>query len=108
MSESVDSVIEGFPCSTITKHTGELNYKTIKDVEHKLIKNVSSCPSKLGGGNYGYLGLILIPEKHALVAGNNFIPHPNLGSLPAFPANLTQPQIAQVSTTHVCSVNNMH
>ena len=100
MLESVDSVIEGFPYSTIPKHAGEPNYQAIKDIERKLIKNASSYPSELGGGNHGYLGLILTPEKYLLVTGNNFEPHPNPGSLPTFPANPTQAQIAQVSATH--------
>ena len=100
MTESVDSIIEGFPYSTITKHAGEPNYHAIKDVERKLIKNASSFPSELGGGNHGYLGLILTPEKYTLVTGHDFTPHQNPGSLPTFPANPTQPQIAQVSATH--------
>ena len=43
---------------------------------------------------------MLTPEKCTLVADHDFIPHPNPGSLPTFPNNLTQPQIAQVSATH--------
>ena len=89
MSDSIDSVIEDFPDSTITKHTGEPNYHVIKDVEHKLIKNASSYPSELGGGNHGYLGLILTSKKYVLVTGHTFTPHPNPGSLPTFPPNLT-------------------
>ncbi|MFO0089249.1 MAG: hypothetical protein ACK518_00245 [bacterium] len=89
MTESVDSIIEGFPYSTITKHAGEPNYHAIKDVERKLIKNASSFPSELGGGNHGYLGLILTPEKYTLVTGHDFTPHQNPGSLPTFPANPT-------------------
>lgn len=58
MSESADSVIEGFPYSTIEKHVGEPNCQVIKEAELKLIKNASSYPSELRGGNYGYLGLI--------------------------------------------------
>ena len=100
MSDSVDSVIEGFPYSTIEKHTGEPNYHSIKEVERKLIKNASSYPSELGGGNHGYLGLILKPEKYALVTGHTFTPHPNPGSIPTFPEHPTQPQIAQISATH--------
>ena len=41
MSESIDSVIEGFPYSTIEKHVGEPNYQAIKEVERKIIKNAS-------------------------------------------------------------------
>ena len=100
MSDSVDSVIEGFPCSTIEKHIGEPNFQIIKQVERKLVKNVSSYPSELGEGNHGYLGLLLQPPKYTLVTGQDFTPHPNPGSLPTFPTNPTQPQIAQISTTH--------
>ena len=94
MSESVHSAIKGIPYSTILKHAGELTHKVIKDVERKLIKNASSYPSELGGGNDGYLGLILAPEKYLLVTGSNFTPHSNPGSLPTFSNNPTQPQIA--------------
>ena len=100
MSESIDSVIEGFPYSTIEKHVGEPNYQAIKEVERKIIKNASSYPSELGGGNHGYLGLILTPLRYELITGILFSPHPNPGSLPTFPPNPTQPQIAQISATH--------
>ena len=100
MSESVDSVIEGFPCSTVEKHVGEPNYQVTKEIERKLIKNASSYPSELGGGNHGYLGLILQPQNYDLVTGQTFTPHPNPGSIPTFPTNPTQSQIAQISATH--------
>ena len=64
MTESVDSFIEGFPYSNIEKIKGELSYHSIKEVEQKLIKNASSFPSELGGGNHGYLGLVLKPAKY--------------------------------------------
>ena len=100
MSESIDSVIEGFPYSTIEKHIGEPHYQAIKEVERKIIKNASSYPSELGGGNHGYLGLILSPLKYELLTGILFNPHPNPGSFPTFPPNPTQPQIAQINATH--------
>lgn len=40
------------------------------------------------------------PHKCNLVTGQTFTLHPNPGSIPAFPANPTQPQIAQISATH--------
>ena len=89
MSDSVDSVIEGFPCSTIEKHIEEPKFQIIKQVERKLVKNVSSYPSELGGGNHGYLGLLLQPPKYTLVTGQDSTPHPNPGSLPTFSANPT-------------------
>ena len=100
MSDNVDTIIEGFPYSSIEKISGEPSYHNIKEVERKLIKNASSFPSELGGGQHGYLGLVLSPEKYQLVTGNTFTPHPNPGSIPTFPEHPTQPQIAQISTTH--------
>jgi len=100
MSDNVDTIIEGFPYSNIEQIKGEPSYHSIKEVERKLIKNASSFPSELGGGQHGYLGLVLKPEKYQLVTGSTFTPHPNLGSIPTFPPNPTQPQIAQISSTH--------
>lgn len=76
MSDSVDSVIEGFPYSTIEKHIGEPKFQLVKDVERKLVKNVSSHPSELGGGNRRYFGLLLQTIKYTLVTGQDFTPHP--------------------------------
>ena len=39
MSDNVDTIIEGFPYSTIEKISGEPLYHLIKEVEQKLIKN---------------------------------------------------------------------
>ena len=100
MTESVDSVIEGFPYSTIEKVQGAPTCQSIKNIEKQLVKNASSYPTELGGGNHGHLGLVLSPEKHLLVTGHDFHPHTNPGSLPTFPANPTQPQIAQIASTH--------
>ena len=101
MTESVDSIIEGFPYSSVEKIKGELLYHSIKEVEWKLIKNVLSFPSELEGGNYGYLGLILKLAKYQLVTGETFTPYSNPDSLPTFLANSTQPQIVQISNTYI-------
>ena len=81
MSESIDSVIKEFPYSTIERHVGEPNYKVIKEVERKIIKNASSYPGELGGVNHRYLGLILIPLRCELITGILFSPYPNPGFL---------------------------
>lgn len=100
MSDNVDAIIEGFPYSTIEQIKGEPSHHSIKEVERKLIKNASSIPSELGGGQHGYLGLVLAAEKCNLATGSTFSPHPNPGSIPTFPDHPTQPQIAQISSTH--------
>ena len=100
MTESADSIVDSFPYSNIEKIKGESLHHSIKEVERKLIKNALSFLSELGGGNYGYLGLVLTPVKRQLVTGETFAPHPNPGSLPTFPTNPTQPQIAQIISAH--------
>ena len=89
MSESVDSVIEEFPYSTVEKHIRKPNYQVIKEVECKIMKNTSLYSSELSRGNHGYLELILKYSKYNLVTVENFIPHPNLRSLPTFLSNPT-------------------
>jgi len=100
MSESPQSIIDLFPHPTIEKSTEEPNYYSIKPVEKKLMRNVASIPTELGGGNHGFLGLVVTPQKHINITGNVFTPHLNPGTFPTFPQNPTQPIIAQISATH--------
>ena len=100
MTENVESIIKGFPYSNIEKISREQLYHSIKEVEWKLIKNASSFPLELGGGNHGYLGLVLTPTKYQLVTSETFTLYPKLGSILTFPPNPIQLQIAQISNTH--------
>ena len=97
---SVDSVIESFPHSTFPKIEGEPDFASIKNIEKLIITNASSCESELGGGQHGMLGLVISPTRYHTITGHQFIPHNNPGALPTFPANPTQPQIAQINATH--------
>ena len=100
MSTTVESVTESFPNSSIDEIIGEPTYATIKKVERALIENASSIQSELGGGQHGYLGLVLRPAKYLTITGNAFAPHNNPGVVPIFPPNATQFQIAQANATH--------
>ena len=97
---SVESVIESFPNSTISKIEGEPDFQSIKSIEKLIITNASSCESELGGGQHGMLGLVIPPERYHTITGHQFNPHANPGALPVFPANPTQPQIAQINAAH--------
>ena len=90
---SVENITESFTTPNITKVSGEPTYKTIKDVEKKIITNAASIPSELGGGGHGFLGLVLNPHKYITVTGHVFQPFQNPGALPNFPPNATQHQI---------------
>ena len=100
MSESTEEIIDQFPHSVITKVEDKLNYYSIKEVEKKLMRNVASILIELGGSNYSFLGLVLIPQKYTTITGRVFTPHVNLGTFPTFPQNPTQTIITQISTMH--------
>ena len=71
-SYTVDSVTESFPNPTVPKIEGEPTYQSIKNVEKVLLENAASVPSELGGGQHGYLGLILSDTKYHTITGHNF------------------------------------
>lgn len=56
------------------------------------MENAASVHSNLGGGNLGYLGLVVSPEKYLTILGDiDFVEHPNPPTLLPIPANATQP-----------------
>ena len=99
-SVSVEAMLESFPNNPVTKIEGEPTCESLRLLETELTQNASSVMTELGGGNHGYLGLVLSEEKYQQITGNNFTPHPNPGPIPEFPDNPTQPQIAQINATH--------
>ena len=62
--------------------------------------NAASIPTELGGGNHGFLGLVVTPQKYTTLTGHIFTPHMNPGTFPTFPQNPTQPIIAQILAIH--------
>ena len=99
-SVTVEAMLESFPNNPVTKIEGEPTCQALRLLESELIQNASSIMTEVGGGNHGYLGLVLSPQKYTQITGHTFTPHPNPGPIPTFPANPTQPQIAQINATH--------
>ena len=60
---------------------GEPTKKSPKRIKTKLRANASSVDTDLGGGDHGYLGLVLIDAKYARIN-----PTPAYFSAPNFPA----------------------
>ena len=79
---SVEDITNAFP-TPITTITGEPIYESLKTLKDQLKTNAASIPTTLGGGNHGYLGLILSPAFYATIAATQFVepiypgPHPN-------------------------------
>ena len=47
-----------------TKIRGEPTYETLHHLKNELKANASSVPTTLGGGNHGYLGMILMSSEY--------------------------------------------
>ena len=96
---SVDNVASYFKYKTPTPIQGTPTYKTLKRLKAELRANASSVECDLGGGDHGYLGLVLSDQEYATVSQTPFIP-------PAFPhplnipANATQVQAFERRTRH--------
>ena len=89
-----------FEHPVLSKIRGEPTYETLHTLKTELKANASSVPTTLGGGNHGYLGMILDPAEYNLVApGTQFIRPANPGALVA-PAAGTAAQIALAEDQH--------
>ena len=62
--------------------------------------NAASIPIELGGGNHGFLGLIVMLQKYTRLIGYIFTLHVNPGTFSIFFQNPTQLIIAQIVATH--------
>ena len=55
----IDYASTYFPYKTRTPIVGEPTYKALKRLKNELRANASSVDTDLGGGDHGYLGLVL-------------------------------------------------
>ena len=65
----VDSIITSFPNNKIETSDEDTTYNIIKEVGNLPITNVAPIRSELGGGQHGFLGLLISTPKnlHLLV-----------------------------------------
>ena len=81
---AVDYAASYFKYKTPTPIQGTPTNKTLKQLKQELRENTSSVDSDLGGGDHGYLGLVLTNAEYATVTETPFVP-------PMYPATLTIP-----------------
>ena len=83
-----------FEHPVLTAIRGEPTYETLHHLKKELKANARSVQTTLGGGNHGYLGMILTPAEYLRIASTDpFTRPPNPGVL--FPnPNGTAAQIA--------------
>ena len=82
----IDYATTYFPHSSPTPIRGEPSYKALKKLKNELRANASSVDSDLGGGDYGYLGLILSEEEYQRICANDPF------EAPEFPGRLLIPR----------------
>ena len=63
-----------FKYKTPTPMQGTPTNKTLKRLKMELRANASSVESDLGGGDHGYLGLVLTNAEYANVSAIPFVP----------------------------------
>ena len=81
---AVDYAASYFKFKTPTPIIGAPTHKTLKRLKQELRVNASSVESDLGGGDHGYLGLVLDDAEYATISLTAF-------EGPNYPAALTIP-----------------
>ena len=72
---TIDYVTSYFKYKTPTPIRGKPTSKALKRLKTELQANASSVESDLGGGDYGYLGLILTDIEYSSIPGTTpFVP----------------------------------
>ena len=100
LSTPVDYITTYFKFTSLTRSVGKPTYETIKSIKEELKANAASVHSDKGGGNHGYLGLILSPTAYASIPGTiPFIPPVHPGVL-TIPANSTEQRRAIIQHTY--------
>ena len=100
MPSDIEAITQGFPFPTITKIQGRPTFEDIKNVHKKLAANVSSVLTTLGGGNHGYLGLVVSAAAYQRLTGAALVTPFNPGQTPLIPAGVTAAQMAGIRDTH--------
>ena len=89
-----------FPYKSPTPIQGEPTYKALKRLKNELRANASSVDCDLGGGDHGYLGLVLTENEYNRVTPN----HPFVA--PRFPRALVIPP--RTETIEALNIKEAH
>ena len=93
---SIDYASSYFKYKTPTPIRGEPTNKALKTLQKELQANASSVETDLGGGNHGYLGLVLTDAEYATIPNTQpFIP-PTYPPPLVIPANSTPIQALEL------------
>ena len=89
-----------FENPVLTAIRGEPTYETLHHIKNELKSNASSVPTTLGGGNHGYLCMILASAEYRRIAPTDTFTRPqNPGVLVPNPSS-TAAQIVSAENNH--------
>ena len=97
-SASVNYTKTHFEFKEPTRILGWPTYDTLEELHNQLKANAKTVFSNLGGGTFGYLGLVLSPGQYAMLTNVPF-DRPNHPGQLVIPANATQ-HMARTMTEH--------
>ena len=99
-ANAIDYAATYFKYKTPTPIRGEPTHRALKRLKTELQANASSIESQLGGGDHGYLGLVLTDAEYASVPGTiPFVP-PQFPPVLIIPNNATQVEALQLREDH--------
>ena len=96
---SVEDITNAFP-TQVTPIVGKPTYATLKTLKDQLKANAASVPTTLGGGNHGYLGLILSPATYTTISQTAFIEPAYPGQHPAIPGGTSAANTSAIIRRH--------
>ena len=89
-----------FEYKTSTLICGKPTHKSLKRLKLELQANASSVETDLGGGNHGYLGLVLTDQEYATIPNTQPFAAPNYPPPLLIPATSTQIQAIELKEQH--------
>jgi len=97
---TVEQYIESFPHSTFPKQEGEPTYEKIQAIHKLAAANAASVETTRGGGQHGYLAIVLEPATYTTLTGATFMPPTNPGPVPIIAGNTRTAQVAAQENAH--------
>ena len=96
-----------FTYPDLTPIHGEPSYETLKVLHNQLKANARAVRTSLGGGQHGYLALVVSQEQYAIVSATPFVrpEHPGVLTIPPFQL---QHIVAETTARHNEAVRLYH
>ena len=88
-----------FQYERLTRILGKPDFLSLTTIEKQIKANAMAVCSNLGGGNHGHLGLVITPQKYALLSNTLFIRPVHSGDF-AIATNTTQVQARKMEFNH--------